>query len=328
MTTAPVNDVATEYAALRGGVGVIADRFEAVWVRGPDAVTFLQATLTQDLTTFSKDDVTRAFLLSPKGKIRTLLWVLVGDEEVVLLCDVGFQSTVLGDLLRFKLNTDATVDAVLGPVLEVIGPDASRLVGDLGHAVPGSRRWAFSPSGELIANIGHIRVELARYVLIGPSVEAVVDAGAVLVGHRAAEAVRIEAGEPAMGSDVAKSALVHEVGGLDGSVSFTKGCYLGQEIVERIDSRGRVNKRIVGLVMESGATPPLGAAVLSSGESAGDVTSVAESVQLDATIALATVRHQVPDGAEVQIRWQGGEVSATLHELPITTFAEGASPPD
>lgn len=328
MTTAPRNDVAGEYAALRGGVGVVVDRLEAIWVRGPDAVTFLQATLTQDLTALSQGDVTRAFLLSPKGKIRTMLWVLVGDNEVVLLCDVGFQSTVIGDLMRFKLNTDATVDAVLGPVLEVIGPDASSIVGDLGYVVPESRRWAFSPSGELVATIGHIRVELARYVLIGPSAEAVVDVGAVLVGHSAAEAVRIEAGEPVMGSDVSESTLVHEVGVLDGSVSFTKGCYLGQEIVERIDSRGRVNKRIVGLVMESGATPPSGAAVFAGGESTGEVTSVAESVELDAPIALAMVRHEVPDGAAVQIRWQDGETSATLHELPIATFGEGTSPPD
>lgn len=325
MTTARSDDVAGEYAALRGGVGVIADRLEAVWVRGPDAVEFLQATLTQDLTAFSQGDITRAFLLSPQGKIRTMLWVLVGNDEVVLLCDVGFQSTVLGDLMRFKLNTDATVDAVLGPVLEVIGPDASSTVSDLGYVVPESRRWAFSASGELLASIGHIRVELARYVLIGPSAESVVDAGAVLVGHSAAEAVRIESGEPAMGSDVSESALVHEVGVLDGSVSFTKGCYLGQEVVERIDSRGRVTKRIVGLIMESGAIPPAGAVVFASGQPTGKITSVAESFELDAPIALAMVRHKVPDGAAVQITWPGGKTSATVHELPIDTFTESPS---
>ena len=325
MSTAPLDDVAGEYAALRGGVGVIADRLEAIWVRGPDAVSFLQATLTQDLTAFSQGVVTRAFLLSPQGKIRTMLWVLVGNDEVVLLCDVGSQATVLGDLTRFKLNTDATIDAVLGPVLEVIGPDASSLVCDLGYVVPESRRWGFSSSGEMVASIGHIRVELARYVLIGPSTEAVVDAGAVLVGHSAAEAVRIEAGEPVMGSDVSESALVHEVGVLNGSVSFTKGCYLGQEIVERIDSRGRVTKRIVGLVMKSGVTPPSGAVVFVGGEPTGEITSAAESFELDAPIALAVVRHKVPDGAAVQITWPGGETSATLHELPITTFAEDAS---
>ncbi|NOX22441.1 MAG: hypothetical protein GXP36_04995 [Actinobacteria bacterium] len=313
-------DTTGEYLALRTDAGALAGRFEAVWIRGADTEPFLQATITQDMSGFAVGDVTRAFLLSPKGTVRALLWVLAGAEEAVLLCDTGSQADVLGALIPLNVNMDVSIDAVRGPVIEVIGPAASAVVGALGFRVPEPRHWGFSRMGDCVGAIGHIHVDLPRFVLIGPSVDEVVAAGAVLVGETAADAVRIEAGEPQFGRDVMESTLVHEVGALDGAVSFTKGCYLGQEMVERIDSRGRVNRRIVGVVVAANVIPPVGSEVFQGPKMAGRVTSTAESLELRAPVGLAMVRREITSGSRVELRWDTGSVPATIVELPLDTF--------
>jgi tRNA-modifying protein YgfZ len=317
---APSDNVIGEYLALRNGAGVVVDRFDAVWIRGADTISFLQATLTQDMTAYQIGDVTRAFLLTPKGRVRALLWVLVGDAETILLCDTGSQEEVLRTLMPLNVNMDITIDAVRGPVIEVIGPMAGAVVADLGYVIPDEGHWAFSESGHCVAAIGHIRVDLARFVLIGPSAEDVESSGGVLVGSVAAEAIRIEAGEPQVGRDVPDTALVHEVGALDGAVSFTKGCYLGQEMVERIDSRGHVNQRIVGVVVGTNVIPPPGAEIVGDSSMNGKVTSTAESLELRAPIVLATVRREVAAGDSVSITWDGGSAPGIVRELPLDRF--------
>ncbi len=321
MTVTLPGDVTGEYLALRTGAGVVADRFEAVWIRGADTTPFLQATLTQDMSGCATGDVTRAFLLTPKGKVRALLWVLVGANEVILLCDRGLQADVLRGLVSLNINMEVTIDAVLGPVIEVIGPTAATVVGSLGYDVQEPGRWVFTEAGHCVAAIGHIRVDLPRFVLIGPSIDAVTNAGGVRVGDGAADAVRIEAGEPQAGCDFDASALVHEVGALDGAVSFTKGCYLGQEMVERIDARGRVTRRIVGVVVGTNVIPPPGCDVVQGSAVRGRVTSTAESLYLRAPIVLAMVRREVTDGSDVTLEWNGGSAPGTVHELPLDTFA-------
>ncbi|GBE24488.1 glycine cleavage system aminomethyltransferase T [bacterium BMS3Bbin02] len=321
MTVAPADDVTGEYLALRTGAGVVADRFEAVWIRGADTTPFLQATLTQDMSGLAAGEITRAFLLTSKGKVRALLWVLVGANEVILLCDKGRQADVLRALVLLNVNMDVTIDAVLGPVIEVIGPTAATVVGSLGYDVQAPHRWAFSEAGHCVAAIGHIRVDLPRFVLIGPSSDVVRNSGGVFVGDLAADAVRIEAGEPQAGRDVDDATLVHEVGALDGAVSFTKGCYLGQEMVERIDARGRVNRRIVGVVVGTNVIPPHGCEVVQGSAVRGRVTSTAESLYLRAPIVLAMVRREVVDGSAVTLTWDGGSAPGTVHELPLDTFA-------
>jgi folate-binding protein YgfZ len=120
-----------------------------------------------------------------------------------------------------------------------------------------------------------------------------------------------------VGVDIDERTIPQEAGVVDGAVSFTKGCYLGQELVARIDSRGHVNRNLRGIVVSSAVLPPLGAEVTADGKPVGVITSVGESLDLRAPVALALVRREVEPDAEVDVTWEGGHAKATVKELPL-----------
>jgi folate-binding protein YgfZ len=122
-----------------------------------------------------------------------------------------------------------------------------------------------------------------------------------------------------MGSELTESTIPAEAGQwiIDQSVSFTKGCYTGQELVARIDSRGgNVPRHLRGLVID-GDPPPIGSLVVVDGAEVGALTSVGRSPELGASIALAFVARKVDPPADAVVRWDGGEVAATIKALPL-----------
>jgi folate-binding protein YgfZ len=134
------------------------------------------------------------------------------------------------------------------------------------------------------------------------------------------EAVRIEAGIPMMGRELDEGTIPAEAGVVDMSVSFTKGCYTGQELVARIDSRGgNVPRRLRGVILGDGASAPVGATVQADGKEVGRLTSVAFSPGLGATVGLAYVRRAVEPKAEVVVEWEGGSSPARVEALPLVS---------
>ncbi len=131
-----------------------------------------------------------------------------------------------------------------------------------------------------------------------------------------------------MGVDIDESTIPQESGLVETSVSFTKGCFVGQELVARIDSRGRVNRRLAGLVVGRNVVPPVGAEVSLSGEPVGVLSTVGESLTLRAPVALAMVHRNAETGAEVQIRWQGGSAPAVVRPLPLDDFSDASHSPN
>ena len=129
--------------------------------------------------------------------------------------------------------------------------------------------------------------------------------------------VRGETGEPVMNIDVDEKTIPQESGLVPASVSFTKGCYLGQELVARIDSRGHVNRHLRGIVMTTNVLPPDGAEVWRDDRMCGTLTSVSESLGVMAPIALCLLRREVEPGTEVEVRWEGGTTPAIAKELPL-----------
>ncbi len=303
-----------EYLAARRGAAVAGGCHEAVRVHGPDAVSFLDGILSQDLASLPAGSVARSFLLAPQGKLRAILWVLKGAGEVVLVSDAGRGDVVAADLARFKFRVDVTIDDP-APLLTVTGAGTATVLERLGSGVPDG--W--SDDGGLA---GHIPLRrLPRVVLGGREVDSLVAAGAVRAGSIALTAVRIEGGEPVMGVDVDDATIPQEAGDVSEFVSFTKGCYLGQELVARIDSRGRVNRHLRGLQVVENVLPPPGAEVVHGDTGVGVVGSVSESPTLRAPVALAVIRREVEPGETVRLVWPGGETSATVHELPMDEFA-------
>jgi folate-binding protein YgfZ len=293
---------------------------EIGWARGPDAVTFLDGLLTQDVAAIPVGGVARSLLLDPRGKLRAMLWLLRGERDVGLITEGGGYAGVAADLNRFRIRVDVEIDPEPSPLVELWGPNAAEVAAKSGYVTPDQWGWR-AADGAFVAGIA--LGPLPRFFFGGIDPIGLVEAGAVPVGAQAATAVRIEAGEPRMGVDVDERTIPQESGLVPATVSFTKGCYLGQELVARIDSRGHVNRHLRGVTLAENVLPPPGSELVAAGKTVGAVTSVGESLELRAPVALALVRREIEPGAAVEVRWDGGSARATVRELPLDDFAGG-----
>jgi aminomethyltransferase len=153
-----------------------------------------------------------------------------------------------------------------------------------------------------------------------PDLDGWLPVGAVRCDAEAWEVARIEAGVPAGGREVTGSTIAAEAGLVDRTVSFTKGCFTGQELVARLDARGsNVARHLWGVVVAGGARPPVGAAVWTAdgAHEVGALSSVAWSEARGAAVALATLQRRVAPPEPVLVRWDGGETGAEARPLPM-----------
>lgn len=314
--TATFGDVTTEYLALRESAGFIEGVHDVVWVAGDDHITFLDGLLSQSIVDIAVGAAAPSLLLAPQGKLRATLWVLRGEDRVALVADSGRGSIVIDDLTRFKLRVDVDIWPEEKPVVDVWGPEAPRALSQLGIDSPEVPGW-LTIGDRSVAALPFSRVSLARYVLVGIDLKDLRDLGLQQSGSLAAAAVRIETGEPVMGIDIDERTIPQEADVVEAAVDFTKGCYLGQELVARIESRGRVNRHLRGLLVSANVLPPVGAEIIGPKGVAGSLTSVGESLELRTPVALALIRRELDPGDVVEIRWPEGTVAATVAELPL-----------
>ncbi len=310
--TASFGDVTGEYLVLRRECGLVADGHEVVWVTGADAAPFLQGILSQDVETMEAGAVTRSFLLQPQGKLTALLWVARVGGGYALVVDRGLGAVAAGTLSRYRIRVDAEVETDARSPLALWGPSTGEVLDAAGLADP--------PGAATDGDVLVMRIPLAgldRVVVLGVDA-AQLDARPA--GALAATAVRVEAGEPVMGVDVDERTIPQETGLVPDAVSFTKGCYLGQELVARLDTRGHVNRRLAGIVGGSNVLPPPGAELVADDRSVGVLTSPSESLELRAPIGLSLVRREVADGDAVSIRWDGGSMTGHVARLPLDDF--------
>ncbi|HUP84358.1 MAG TPA: glycine cleavage T C-terminal barrel domain-containing protein [Acidimicrobiales bacterium] len=269
---------------------------------GPDAVTFLQGQVSQDVAALAIGSSAWSFVLQPQGKVDAWFRATrTADDELVLDVDGGFGDALVARLERFKLRTRADFERLDWRCLAVRGTPPSP------RPPAFEREW--SPGGALVLESGW---GVAGFDLLGPDPQPPdgVTGGTV----EQYEALRIECGVPAMGRELTDRTIPAEAGVVDRSVSFTKGCYTGQELVARIDSRGgNVPRRLRGLVLDGDGLPADGTPLTIEGEEVGTVTSAARSERLDAAVALAYVKRDVdvPTGGEVD-----GRV-ARIEPLPL-----------
>ena len=296
-----------DYRALRRQVGAAWVPRDVVRVAGPEAVAYLQGQLSQDVESLEAGRSAESLLLSPQGKIDALVRVTrMGADELLLDVDGGYGEAVVSRLARFKLRTKADIEALGWRCLALRGPRLADLA--LGAQEGNGLALAADWPG------------LAGVDLVGE--DPVVPDGVPLCDAAAWEAVRVEAGIPKMGSELTERTIPAETGLVERTVSFTKGCYTGQELVARIDSRGsRVPRHLRGVVLEGGDGPPVGAALFAEGDERelGQLTSVALSPTLGAPVALAYVRREVDPPAAVVVRWGGEEASGRVEAVPLVT---------
>lgn len=272
---------------------------DVLTVTGPEAVTWLQGQLSQDVAKLAPGDVTWTFVLAPQGKVDG--WGRVArtsDDALRIDVDAGAGAAWLARLQRFKLRTKAEIE--------------------LREAVPAVAVRGATPEAGLPA--GWPGVAGVDYLDAADDVvDALVADGAVEIDADALEALRIRAGAPRWGAELDADTIPATVGqwAIDASVSFTKGCYTGQELVARIDSRGgNVPRRLAGLVVD-GPPPAPGSEVSVDGSPAGTVTSSAPDAASGGSVALVYVPRsvEVPAVAEVAGRPAG------LAPLPLPALA-------
>ncbi len=310
-----MTDVTADYLALKREVAAVRVPRDVIRAFGADAVSFLQGQMSQDVTGMAAGESRRALLLEPQGKVDA--WVRVWGrrvaDEVLIDVDGGAGQAVLDRLNRFRLRVKVELELLDWECVALRGPatppvDDPSLVAEL----KGEVDWAGVRGVDLLGPEVHLPPNIP------------------VAGLDAYESVRIEAGWPSMGrelgADVVPLVIPAEAGQwlIDGSVSFTKGCYTGQELVARVDSRGgNTPRHLRGVVLGANVLPPAGAEVVVDGEVRGTLTSVGESLDLRAPVALAYVHRSVEPGAQVVVRWGGdeggpeGEAPAQVRALPL-----------
>jgi folate-binding protein YgfZ len=310
-------ELEAETAALRTGAGAFRAGRDAVAVRGPDAEEYLQGQLSQDVVGLAVGAAADSLLLEPDGKLSALLRVTRTDGQgFVLDVDAGYGDAVVARLRRFLLRAKIELELLDWRCLSLRGTGVDERAGGLLTVL--AERGVLSLPFEWNGWRG---VDLLgpSDVVLGPE-GLELPPGIVACGAEAVEACRIVSGVPAMGAELTAKTIPHEAGVVPRTVSFTKGCYTGQELVARIDSRGgNVPRRLVGIVAPAGPpeSDPLSPGMtLHAGESGGGdgpaadkvvgtLTSAAWSVELGAWAGLAYLHRNV--GAPGPVRLRSGD---------------------
>jgi folate-binding protein YgfZ len=326
--------LAEDHRVLTEGCGLF-DRSERgkLALAGPDAKAFLQGQVTNDIEALGPGTGCYAAFLTPKGKMLGDLRILDAGDELLLDTERVALQELFNMIRTFSIGFDVELRkrTLERGLLSLIGPRSDAVARAAVAAAAGGREAVELPVN-VPGAVEHAHVELA----IGSSAEpvrviktdvgldllseserlagvraALLDAGATAVGEEAVECLRIERGRPRFGVDLDDTVMPQEAGLNDRAVSFTKGCYVGQETVARLFYRGKPNRRLCGLRCDELLAP--GATIAYGEKPAGRVTSTADSPRLG-PIALAFVRREAPLGAHVSLTSSG---EAEVVELPF-----------
>lgn len=266
---------------------------DLVRVRGADAGSFLHALLSQDLDPVTVGGSTLALLLQPQGKLLVdLRLTRTAPDEWWCDCEAGCGATLAAGLERFKVRVEVEIEAEQVSMLAVRGTEEGPPPAAPGRVLP------------------LLRGSWTGYDVLGAG-DVVAAAAAGLTIPRGSvddlERARIEAGVPRQGADVDERTIPQEAGLERDAVSFTKGCFVGQELVCRIDTRGHVNRYLRRLRAQHPVAA--GQAVLLDGREVGAVTSAVGEV------ALAMIRREVGPDTTVTVAAAHGGIKARVEAI-------------
>ena len=310
--------LADQYRALREGCG-LADLSSAgrLEILGADRLRFLNAYVTCDVKNLAPGEGAYGFFTNPKGGILSDAVVMALEDRLWLQVGAGqgeavashLKKYILADRVEVRGLEDMTPLALLGPgAMEALGGAELPPAGDWRH-----RRSMVHGTEVELQRAGRMGAEAwALWVsasIAGPLSEQLLEIpGVEPVDSAALEILRVEAGIPRFGRDFGADNFPQETGAEE-AVSYTKGCYLGQEVVARIHYRGGVQKTLRGLVFETAPAP--GTPLLFEGREVGTVTTVVESIALGRPAGLAILhrrgaglgtRLELPDGGTAEVR--------------------------
>jgi folate-binding protein YgfZ len=313
-------------------VGVI-DRSDRAYLTasGPDAASFLQRMTSNEVSGLEPGQGRYGLQLDAQGHIVADFYSLRMDDHILLETDWARRGPLRAVLEKHIIAEDAEVSDASERLasLSVEGPQAGRLLkAALSQgAIPGSElnhAWVrLHEAPVLVVRLSETGEEGFRLIFVVEYAQNIWEALAAQqrhvqwkpVGHAALNILRTEAGIPWYGAELNEQTLPPEAGLEQRALSYTKGCYLGQEIVERIRSRGHVNRKLVGLRLSGDPLPAAGAKLLREGKEAGAITTAVHSPTLGADIALGYVRREHLElGTRLEVEGGG---AAEITALPF-----------
>ena len=271
------------YGALLHGAGILdLSTRGRIRVTGEDRARLLHAMTTNHVQQMKLGDGLYTFFLNAQGRILADACILCFSDHFLLDTEPETRETVFQHLDRYIIADDVTLEDIGADTccIALEGPESERVAGEAGLPSP-NPRYSHAEWGDAsVARFAEASTDGVR--IYAPAarreelIQALEAAGGVSASAEEADAVRITNFRPRYGRDINESSLPQETQQMH-AVHFQKGCYLGQEIVERIRSRGHVNKTLMGFALDNAQTPAKGAKLLAGDKEAGEVTSAAAS---------------------------------------------------
>ena len=328
-------DWLAEYHTVRDAVALMdRDHRGLIEIRGKDRAPWLHNLLTNEVKNLSPGEGVFAFCVNLKGRTLFDLNLLIEADRFLLDIDRRRLSAALSHLDRYLVVEDVAITD---------RTDEFARIGVLGTGIKAFFAELGAPNVPLMADIHHAPLEIlgvsvtafrndfsglpgVELIVARPDCErlktALLDAGRALgirqVGWRAAEAVRIEQGVPRSVDDIDEEVIPPETLRVEQGISYHKGCYLGQEVIERMRSHGVLARRLVGVAVQGDRPPTPGSELIVDDKTQGRVTSTCHSPILDAPLAMGYLSSRFSDPErEVQIRDTDGSLAGRVVLLPI-----------
>jgi folate-binding protein YgfZ len=295
-------------------------------ITGADRARFLHSFCTSNIRDLPVGEACEAFITNVQGKVLGHVWIAAGTDSLWLQSAPGTAAGLLQHLSRYHITEDLEFHNRTGEwgALWLVGPDARARLEQVSGQTVDLAHGQHAP-----VHVGQVEVVALRLDVLGqPGLvlrsrcdqwaslwQQLQRAGAQPAGTAVFDALRIGNGYPEYGRDITDANLAQEVGRTKQAISFTKGCYLGQEPIARIDALGHVNQELRRLRLEAGEVPPAGCEVFSpdSDKPIGRVTSGAYSFVTQAPVALAYLRRGfTTPGTSVVLKQAGRTLSGTV----------------
>jgi folate-binding protein YgfZ len=329
-------DPTAEYQCVRTAAGLCDLPHRALLqFTGSDRVSFLQGMLSNDVRLLKMFDGQQATILTQQGKVIADVRVLCAMNSIYLDFWEPLKEKLLAHLHRYLVADDVEINDPNDDwkMLSLQGPSTRNMLSEVfaNAELPTEPNQhgmvQFDSAPICVVRADHtgqngfdLIVQNAQ--LLGLA-HKLTQLGAAWVGERAQNILRIEAGIPRYGVDFNEETLLLEVG-LENSYSYTKGCYLGQEVVERIRSRGHVNRKLCGLLLDGNTPVNAGDAILAGDHEVGKITSSVASLALNRPIAFGYIHKNFwSPGTKLSVRRQDAAIAATVTTLPFVPTSTG-----
>lgn len=320
------------HRAVRNGVGLLEMAYGVIVIEGEDRLEYVDNVVSNRVPTTDGRGC-YALVLDPQGGIEVELYVYNAGERLLLFTQPGSAAALAEEWSEkvFIQDVDIRVATDDYGVFGVHGPQATEKIASVlnGAASPDERysfvRGTMGDEGVTVIRTDALTGEESYDVICAAAdAEAVYNTlltqglNAAPFGYRTFESLALEAGTPLFQTEL--EGTLPNVLGLRNALDFEKGCYVGQEVVSRVENRGQPSRRLVGLTVDGTAVPDVGAAIFDGDVSVGAVTRAGESPLREEIIALALVDYGL-ESDDLTVRVDGDEVTATRTELP---FVEGS----